>query len=392
MSKVEKQSSPEEKEYKKKVRKRRIKRGILIFLNAVLATYFVYCIYDTCVEFFRKNFENNDKIISIGGFSETKSLEIYDKVIDKDENGHYKTYDITDFSYYAGYLNFKEDSSTLNEDGSLKFSSFETYTLRYVTEGKYEKIDPYHQVNTYINNSIFLFDEDLKEGDYIVYPYEYIYDGKNKPEQIPLKIASQKGICETYYSPLINGTRRQIQIKSKASSPALVITLKNIYVPGNEFNDVAILYENDADKNKISEIFDNNKFLTKYIAKKDQPKNDLIALYEAKSIVSIIVEKGSDIVLSHYINVSDLHNSNYKNDTLSLESSLSNYDNDKFIRELGGNIFNAGSALPCSDNSTKWLSGYKEDYDAGSLVLHVGIDSIGEVKPLLEKLVNFNFL
>lgn len=389
---LENQSLIDNKDYKKKIKKKKAKRGLLIFLNAVLATYFVYCIYDTCVEYYRKNFETDEKIISIGGFSEAKSLEIYNKVIDKDINGNYKTYEIADFSFYAGYLNFKEDNSTIDEYGSLKFSSYETYTLRYVTEDKYEKIDPFHQVNTYINNSIFLFDEDLKEGDYIVYPYEYSFDDNNKNEQIPLKISSQKGISKTYYSPLINGIRRQIQIKSKASSPALVITLKNIYNPENEFNDVSILYENDIDKNKVSEIFDSNKFLVKYISKKDEIKNDLIALYEAKSIVSIIIEEGSNIILSHYINVNDLHNSNYKNDTLSTETYLSQYDNDLFIRELGGNIFNAGSALPCGDNSTKWLNGYRNDYDAGSLVLHVGIDSINEVKPLLEKIVNFNFL
>ena len=381
------------KELKRKIQKRNTKRFFLILLNAILASYLVYCLYDTGLEFYRKHFESDSSnIISIGGYSESRSLDIYNKVIDKDENGNFQTIEAVDFSFIGGYLNFKSCNNMQKEDGTLLFSSFETYTLRYITEeGKYEKSNPYTDINNYINKSIFLFDNELKEGDYIIYPYAF----EINKEQTPLKIESQKGINEVYYSPIIDGKRRQINIKSKASSPALVITIKNIYAPEKTYNDIAILYENDEDKSALLSIFDEGLFSTKYIFKSQSQRQDLISLYNAKATVSLIINSGSDIVLSHYFDISSLSNNYeipvYKNDTLSNEDSISCYDEDMFIRELGGHIFNAGSALSTSDGSTKYLSGYKNEFDMGSIAIHVGIKSIDKLKPLLEHLVNFNF-
>lgn len=384
---------------RKRNRIKKTKRGILIVLNAVLACYLIYCISDTINEFYQKYFVNHDDtIISIRGYSTAKSLEIYNSVIDRDENGVYKTHDIVDFSFYAGYINFKSDSSLANEDGSLHYSSFDTYTLRRIDQkDKYEKIPPYLNVQSSINNSIFLFDSNLKEGDYIVYPYKYVKSGyesssDEETRQEPLKLESQEGVFKTYYSPYINGKRRKIEIKSKSSSPALVISVTNIYTPEFTFNDLAILYKNDSDKNKLNEIFKDDKFSKKFIASNDSVKEDIISLYEAKANVTLILEEGEDIVVSHYIDLSSLHNEKYKNDTLSSEYALKMYDEDVYIRELGGSLFKSGGALPSLDGSTKWLFGYVNPYDMGSLVIKVGIDSIDELPTLLESIVNYNFL
>ncbi len=395
MEEIKLNTKQNSEEIKKKIKKRKVKRGFLIVLNAILFCYVIYCISDTIMEFYQKYFVNHDDvIISIRGYSTAKSMEIYDDVIDKDETGEYKVVEATDFSYYAGYLNFKSDNSLINKTtNELNYSSFDTYTLRRIDKkGEYQKINPYTNVQASFVNSIFLFDENLKEGDYLIYPYRFGYETGDESKQIPLKINSQKGIHEVYYSPLIDGKRRKFDIKSKASSPALVLSITNIYTPENSYYDLAILYKNDEEKKQINDLFSNDKFSKKFISSNENNHDDLIALYEAKANVTLILQEGKDITLSHYIDVSKWHIENVKNCPLSTEEYINVFDDDLFIRELGGNLFKAGSALPCIDESTKWLSGYKSQYDMGSLVIKVGIESLNDVKSLLENVENYNFL
>lgn len=388
-----------EKELKKKAAKKRRKRGFLIFLNAVLACYLIYCVYDTGVEFYRRNIlEKNGDIISIDGRSETKSLEIYNKVIDKDEYGNFLTTNAIDFSFYAGYLSFKEDTA-YEKDSALNISSYNTYTLNNLTEvmndGMNQTRNPIESDNKYINHSVFLYDDDLKEGDYIIYPHEYNYSQADK-KQRPIKIESQNGIYKTYYSPLIKGKRRKIEIKSKSSSPALIVSITNIFIPEHEYHDVAFLYQKDDEKEKLNELFSDEKFSKKFISKNTTEQQDIISLYEAKANVSIIVDsRVENILISHYIKT-ELES--IENDKLSEGNPyLKVFDENTYIRELGGNVFNSGSGLPCEDNSTKWLHGYKESYDAGSFTVLINpkILDIKENNPLqklLNEIVNFNFI
>lgn len=381
-----------QKVLKKKIVKRRIKRGILIVLNAVLVSYLVYCLYDTGKEFYLKNFESEGNIISLGGLSEAKSLELYKDVIDYDETSNtFNTTEAVDYSFYAGYLSFKSENDVKNADGSLKISSFNTYTLRYVDLTSVQKENPYKDVGTYINNSIYLFDENLRTGDYLVYPYEYKIDEQDLKKE-PIKIESQTGINQTYYSPIIVNQRKQITIKSKSSSPCLIITIKNIFVPETTYNDLAILYDTDNQKEAISQTFNSNTFAIKYISNKNNIKENLISLYQAKSIVTLIIEDEDTLLLSHYIDVASFNFSfEITNCPLSSETNISLYDEDVYIRELGGHLFNAGGALSTQDGSTKYLASYINKYDMGSLTIHISINHLNDLKDLLTSLVNFNF-
>ncbi len=373
------------KEYEKKQKKKKIKRAFLIVINAVLLCYFIFCIYDTCIEFFNKNFKEDDKILSINGYSSKKSLEIYDKFIDKVDD-KYLTTNVEDFSFYGGYLSFKDCTNQTKEDGSLLISSFDTYYLQNVsTLNKFEKGITFQndfENNNYINKGIFLFDNNIVEGDYIIYPYNYIY---GTSEKVPLKINSQKGIHKTYYSPFINGHRKRIELKSKASSPCLLISVKNIY--SNSSYDVSFLYQEDSEKDNLNDLF-NDSFHKKFIAKSTTIENDIISLYEAHALVNIIVSTKykEDITLSTYIEVD---NSLYSHSVL--DSYLKIYDEDPYIRELGGHIFNAGSGVKYENNTTKILSGYKQPFDEGSLTIFVRPTALDKLQVLLENLVNFNF-
>lgn len=368
---------------------KQFKRAMLILLNTVLACYLIYCVYDGIVEFYNKNFANRQSdIYLIDKYSEKKSLEIYNKILAKNEaSNEYITSKAYDFSFTSGYLNFKSTKNEATENNELLISSYETYTLREIShlDNVYERIDPYKYLGS-INSGINLFDTHLKDGTYIVYPYNYTL-GQDNPG--PLKIESEKGIEKTYYSPYFDNVRRKINIKSKSSSPCLIIELSSIYTCEDTYNDIAILYSKDEEKEIFKSHLSNSNLLVKYIASSSE-ENNIVALYKEKANVNIIFEDRNDILVSHYLNIDSLKIEVplIKNDTLSLNKYTSIYDNDNYIRELGGHLFNAGGCKGVE--STYYLASYKNEYDAGSITIKLNISDIDYLDFIFNSLLNYS--
>lgn len=372
--------SPTVKVESKKKTKRNIFRVILIVLNASLACYLLYYLSDAIVDFYNTHFnQNNSPIYLLNGMSQDESMKKYNEAISKDEKGNFITEDVYDYYIYGGYLHFsKEPNIRENEH----FSTFETYTLRELTgDITYSTKLVFSQAQEGLNYGIPLFDSNLKEGDYIVYPYAW----KGEENKVPLKINSEQGIEITLYSSIQNGSRKVINILSKTSSPALLISIRKTSALKASYHDVAVLYNDEQEKEDVRKLFTSETQMD-MIQKKDKESDNLIALYESKALVNIIIDEGDEIRLSHYLTLEEDINIT-KDETLS-EGKLKGQDKDIYIRELGGYGFYAGEGYN-SDNQI--LYPYKGEHDLGRLTLRVGKNRLNDLPKLLTLLLNFTF-
>ena len=364
-----------EKELKKKQRKRTWTRAILIILNALLGCYLLYFISDSVVEIYNTYFNSdNQEVFSINGMSKQDSLVKYNDAIDRDEAGNYLVTNAYDYGIYGGYLHFSSTPNMLENEG---FSSFETYTLRDLAgDISFSSNLVYENTKDAMNYGIPLFS--LPKGDYIVYPY--FWEGKG--EKRPLKIESQEGIYETLYTSIQNGTRKVIEMKSKSSSPALLISVRVAYALENNRHDVAILYDQEEDKALFNNIFPTGTQL-EYIKKEASVNDNLIHLYNSHALVNIILNEGNDIKISHFLHVD---NENITYDTTLSEGYLSGCDEDIYIRELGGYLFKAGEGYT---NVNQILYPYLKDHEVGNITLHLGKNRINDLDNLLKSLLFF---
>ena len=372
------EANPEQELKKKNTRKAWI-RGFLIVLNAALACYLLYFISDSIVEIYRKYFtDENPAIFSINGMSEKDSLERYNEAIDRKEDGTYSVEDVLNYEVYGGYLHFNNFAEKQKEEPV--FSSYETYTLRDLSSDvSYSSNLVFKNVQDGINYGIPLFE--LKKGDCIVYPYEWPIENKEKK---PIKIESENGIFETFYSPIQNGTRKIIELKSRSSSPALLLSVRLTPTLDANRHDVAILYDSEEDKNAVINLF-SKELQYQEIKRKTEEKENLISLYKSQSLVCLILENNDEIRISHFIKWED-STINFQSDNIITEGDLKEYDEDIYIRELGGNCFMAGQGYT---EENRILHPYRGTHDAGSFVIHVGKSRIQDIPNLLNSLLKF---
>ena len=368
----------QEKQLKKKQKGRMIKRGILIVLNALLSVYLVYSVSNTVVDYINKTTQSSKDIITINGLSETKSLEKYKEAIDYNEStSTFETINAIDYVYYGGYLNFRNSNDTINSDGSLNVSSYNRYVLRNLSNDvKYTSTLDFSS-SSYLNDGIPLFSPYLTNGDYIVYPYAYTSNVDSK--KTPLKIESEELLIETFYTPLKDGVRKKIELKSKSTSPCLVLSIR--VVPTLTENvDIAVL-TSEENKINVDNVLKNTNYLYDYVIDSNNDKENLINMYNKKGIISVVVENGNDIVMSNYVNYENINKP-----TLIQDGYLKGLDDDIYIRELGGDIFLSGKGYSYKNNENAYLTQYINGNNNGSVVIKIGIERIYELPNLLEKI------
>ena len=372
------ESTPSEvKKEKKKKGSRKWFRASLIILNATLATYLLYYVSSSAVDLYNTFFsQGTDSIYLLNGMTKDESMHKYNEAISKDDNGNFLTTDVYDYYIYGGYLHFSKNPHIYDNEN---FSSFDTYTLRDLSSDiTYSSSLVFNNSKKGLNYGIPLLS--LKKGDYIIYPYAWVGKGEMKP----IKIPSENGIKVTLYTPIQNGTRRVIEILSKSSSPALLISVKNTYALESSYHDVSVLYNNDEEKEGVKKLF-NSETQMDMILKSDIDSDNLISLYKSKATVNIIIDEGSSIKASHFLSLDESLNitSEFYD-----EGDLKGLDKDLYIRELGGYGFKAGSGY---NEENQILYPYKGDHDIGRLTLRIGKDRLNDLPDILSSLLYFTF-
>lgn len=337
-----------EEELSRKIKSKRRVRGLLIAINVLLAGYLVFEIVSKIVDSVSNRVEDSD-IITLNGSSRKDSLALYNRYVAKKDDGSYDVEEVFDYGIYGDYLHL---SKSTYEVGS--YSSFEGLSLINVSSKKFDSSEVVKVIEKeYLNGGIRL--TSLSVGDYLVFPGIINISEKDRPHKA-LKIRSYEGINKVVYSlPNESGHRKKIQVKSKDSSPSLVISVSEVgKLPNNYYDMVLIGTQSEAYRAKL------DSSLSYFMAK------TLEEAFLAKANYCLVVDSiYQDLTVSHYYKCDEnvVHDNLYGEDSL-----ISLQDENVFIRELGGYLTNSGSGIP-SDKNTLITKPYLEKNTIGKIVL-----------------------
>lgn len=365
----------------KKIKNKKFLRGFLIVVNTLLVCYLTVSVTKSTIKYINKMQDvTPSSFIRIDDLSEKESLQLYKNNISYDiVNNKFIVTDAINYSYYNGYLNFKKNNDIVNADNELYYSSFDRYVLKNLNDDKSYSLTldfKKDESSPSIKDGIYLYG--LKEGNYIVYPYDFLSSDKRKN---PIKIDSKSGIYETIYSPLKDGVRKKIELRSNSSSPCFVITIKDLLYVSNDFYDISILYDEKYEDN-VKNVLINEKYNISYVKKTNDKKTNLINLYNINSPINIIIDEGDDIVTSNYFKLENASNPSIIN-----QGALIGLDDDIYIRELGGDIFNAGKGLSSLDDENTYLTNYLCGRNNGLYTIHIGLNRLSEIDNILNNII-----
>lgn len=338
---MEEIDNQQQEELLRKVRAKKRVRGLLIFVNVLLASYLVFEVVMKTVDYVSYSLEDNE-IITLNGNSKSKSLEIYDKYLVK-ENDAYKVEEIYDFGIYGGYLNLSKYQIEEN-----KYSSISNVGLINVSQTVFDNNCNKTIEKNYLNGGINLFS--LAKGDYLLCQDIVTIDNING-KIIPYKIRSEKGIEKTVFSlPDENGKRTKVVVKSKDSSPSLVISVSETNTLPQDYYDFVLVGE----ENNFHQF---NGYKYKIV-------DNLLDAFKVKANYAFIYDDVEDILTDKHI-----RNSNYDD----------NYLNNYYFNELGGYLTFAGSCKE-NDKNSFVVKPYMEDHENGKLTLVIKDHSFEEIK------------
>ncbi len=300
----------QEEELKRKIRQKKRIRGCLIVANALLLCYFSYLVVDTIVQHVvEKNRVINSEIIQLNGKSSSKSKTIYEKYISS-------SIDVNDIATYGKYLltsSSRVQYNDLNYENSVWLVNLLSNPFVVKEENKYTFGDK-------IDQQLDLFS--LDNGDYMICKNFSFSENKGTCYHY----TGEKLLSKTIYSfPDENNHRKQITIKGKASSPAIIISVENINLLPKDYYDFVIIGEQSQ-----FNIFQNTNYKVKYV---DNLKDAYLT--NSSYAINLIDEEG--IYTSNYLSVETL-----KPELITGNSIYNHLDQDNAIRELGGYLFNAG--------------------------------------------------
>lgn len=345
-----------------KVKSKKRIRGLLIGINTILACYLVFEII-TKINDFVSSSTNESDIIPLNGNSRTESLSIYDKYLLKDNQGEFLTSDAYDFGIYGGYLHLSDSAMTVNSYHSFKNTSLINVTTRVQTS--------LNQITNseYLNGGINL--TSLEVGDYLVFD-EYITEQNFSNKHKAIKLRSERGIEKTIYSlPKENGYRKKITIKSKDSSPSLVISVSEINSLPKDYYDFVFIGDDDNVNEYLNKMSSNLKVLK---------TKSLLEAFKTKSNYCFSLLETEKIIAPKYINISAsmIESIEYKDDFL-----VNDYSFGEYAKELGGYLTNSGSCQK-GQESTFITKPYLEGNDVGKVFFGISSNtSFDDIKNLI---------
>lgn len=337
-----------EEELSRKIKSKRRVRGLLIAINVLLTGYLVFEIVSKIVDNVSNRIEDSD-IITLNGSSRKDSLALYNRYVAKNEDGSYDVEEVFDYGIYGDYLHLSKSSYEIG-----RYSSFESVSLINVSSKKFDSSEIIKVIEKeYLNGGIRLTNLDV--GDYLVFPGIINISEKDRPHRA-IKIRSYEGINKVIYSlPNESGHRKKIQVKSKDSSPSLVISVSEVgKLPNNYYDMVLIGTQSDSYREKV------DSSLSCFIA------NTLEEAFLAKANYCLVVDSiYQDAIVSNYYKCEEniVHDDLYGKDSI-----ISLQDENVYIRELGGYLTSSGSGIS-SDNNTLITRPYLEKNTIGKIVL-----------------------
>lgn len=312
----------QELEFKRKQTQKRRLRGCLIIINALLMCYFLFLVGDlvVCLSKERAN-RNKDNIVSVCGRTVDDSKKLYSSKL-ADEN-----IEVYDYLVYGNKFFVSENRiSVLNPELS-SFNDIAAVGICPDMPHQYTVMNHFENFNQSLDRGINFFQ--LEEGDYVLTSKIAEYE-TNRENLIPLKLMSGEMVNETYYSSVNEeGKRKAVTIKGKETSPALIVSVKEVNTLPQDYYDLVLINGNQEVKSQIEAIDESLKVTF---------TDSLKEAYKIKAQFAIAFDdQVSSILGSNYFN-----HSKVTKDQLIASGLLKGYDQNKYIRELGGNVFNAG--------------------------------------------------
>lgn len=348
----------------KKVRSKKRIRGLLIFINVVLASYLVFeasmKIYN-----FASSLNNKEDIILLNNKNREESLKIYDQFLTKNNN-QYINYEIYDIGIYGGYLHL----SYTNMDNHFYQLKNNITSLINVTNNIYQNTFFNEETDeNYLNTGINL--TKLENGDYILVN-EYITSDDENNKHVALKLNNINDYEKTIYTlPNKNGERKKIVIKNKYSSPCLVISVSDINTLPQNYYDFALIGEEE----KVS------SFTKKFDKYKIAHCSSLIDAFKTNSNYSLILKDVEKTLVPSQIKIKESFKDLVSNENVVIDD----YKYYEYVTELGGNLLHAGS---CKEGVTSSfvVKPYLKGNDNGKYVVVIN-ENIDQEELL--KIINY---
>ena len=336
----------EEEQLKTRMRSRRHIRAVLIVLNLLLIGYLLYFVSDVIIDYVHRN--DND-IVNICGLSRNASLKRYDELIQG------KTKVIGDYAVYGNYLHLSESSFELNT-----YTPMSNLWLKRADTGAEIAVGT---LGKNMNEGIDF--SNLLDGDFL------LSQGSGNDKYV-LKVVLGKDRWEdTIYSlPNEEGNRKKIDIYAHPDNPAFVIKVETVKKLPKDYYDLLLIGHADARTEAyhwIKETYPN------WAVKELNDDVHLSIAYAVKSSYAVVLKPlgGGDPVLTCS---SWIASSTFKKDDKIQDSKtiLDGYDQNEWIRELGGYAFHSGARVKSSDESLDHsfdVAAVKGMHDAGKMTM-----------------------
>lgn len=368
----------QEKEFKVRMKSKRHIRAILIMINLLLIGYFAYYISDAVVDYFQKK---DDNFVTFNDMSKAKSKKLYQRLIADEEESYQNFYNIVltdcpdmeededklskeypfkeplllgDYALYGTYLHLSSDAYMPMDYTPLE----EIYLVSYDNKEKETAKIPLN-FGTELNKGLQL--SSLEDGDYLLakkvdvfYKHEAKTYTKSFYQYIKILVSNDKWEDTIYSFPNDKGVRKEIRLYAYPDNPMFVIKIRDFTSLPKNYYDVVIRGNEEKRKlarEHIQQINEENKYLNLKIKEFDESETNLLALYQTKASLAIdlrdqVEEQDSFIQNSYYMD-----SSMFQKDTIFEDGRLKGYDQDAFIRELGGYALRSGAKVSAIDHT-----------------------------------------
>ncbi len=358
----------EEDESKLKIRlkSQRHVRALLIIVNLLLVGYILYFIGDLIVE--KVNNRDAD-IVSLNNLSRAKSKKKYEELM----QGRQKT--IGDYVLYGTYLHVSEEKFSLDT-----YQPMENIYLLDAHNGALIR----QELGDELNKGIDL--KTMVAGDYLLAQGA---DGQNK--EVLKIVVTKERYEETIYSlPLDSksGLRKKITIYAYPHNPAFVIKIRDVYNLGSSYYDLILQGSNDNREAIMNILNDKTSPLYGYKLKVKELENDesLSTSYKTKSLMAVSLrdyDSGEAYILnSQYLS------SDFVKDEVFADGSLQYYDQDSFIRELGGYAFKSGARVKDVPSSYEVVE-YLGIHDCGKMAFVINASADEDFQTCFKSVLSF---
>lgn len=352
----------EESKLKIRLKSQRHVRALLIIVNLLLVFYIIYFIGDLVAE--KVNNKDAD-IVSLDDLSRGKSKNRYEELM----NGRQKI--IGDYMVYGTSLHLSEEKLSLPNYTPMS----NIYLLR-TSDGALINTE----IDVEVNEGIDL--KYLEEGDYL------LAIGTSQEKEVIKIILGKERYEETIYSlPLYQNSRlrKKISLYAYPHNPAFVIKVRDVYEIDKDYYDL-VVQGNEENRHSFIETINNDDKLNKLnlkIKEIDADKTLLDAyITQATTAIELVNNETSYIVNSHYVK------SDFIKDNIFDDGSLKGYDQNNFIRELGGYAFQSGSRQKDIASSFEVTQGLGV-HDAGKMALSINSKDQNDLKTQVLAAMNF---